>query len=198
MDKKERIRRRQEIRERMEKEKLTTREERRRKYESVRLETEHDWKYYSYKLDHARYQSLIELDAYDTSKFFPEFFRAGIYVNVITGRPYLVTEIERLYPSGSTLAENWKSKYGTPRAISYEEMIALAEEVYPGIEEKYQGINHTNWQEYKDAINCYMDDLYQSLYQSNLDNSIDSDAIVSVGFDKLSEQDRQEEILPRY
>ena len=153
--------RRKEIRERFEKEKLVTRENRRRKYESGRLETESDWKYYSYELDCTRYVCLISLDRYmdDWSGACVCFFEASIHVDISTGQPYLVTQIDTVRPAGSTLCEYWECKYGTPRAISYEEMIYLAEEVYPGVGEKYQGIDHMNWQEYKDAVSRFIDDI---------------------------------------
>jgi hypothetical protein len=198
MNQKGRIERLQEIREKLEKQKLITREERRKQYESGRLETGRHWNYYGHELDRTRYVRLIMLDRYmdDSGPGHVVFFEAGVYIDITTGQPYLVTEIDTVRPAGTTLCEHWEFYYGTPREISYEEMISLAEEVYPGIEEKYQGINHTNWQEYKDIEERYIDDIYQSLSQSNLDNSVDNDTIVRGGFDELSEQNCKRRICP--
>lgn len=47
---------------------------------------------------------------------------------------------------------------GAPRAISYEEVLSLAEEKYPGLAKEYAGMNETNWRDYLKVFSDYSKD----------------------------------------
>lgn len=68
-----------------------------------------------------------------------------IYVDMTTGQLYLLT-IEQMTVCRKELP-NYLSRFSL-RTISYEEMLALADEKEPGIAEDNAGINETNWREY--------------------------------------------------
>ena len=80
-----------------------------------------------------------------------------ICIDKTTGQPYEVWA-NVIGHSGCSFASTAVEVFEKPaQKISYAEMISKAEEQFPGLGQRYEGINDTNWQEYSDAWLAFME-----------------------------------------
>jgi len=78
-----------------------------------------------------------------------------VAINQLDNQPYILhTKVIGMY--GSTICSVPVETFAeSPKRISYDEFLQLAERVHPGLEKLYTGINSENWLQYTDAFSKY-------------------------------------------